>query len=41
MNSLTFEKFPIIENKRTPNIHIQMTLENLRMDLNNQFSDIQ
>jgi hypothetical protein len=26
MNSLTFENFPILENKPTSNIHIQMTL---------------
>jgi len=37
MNSVTSEKFPIIENKPTPNIHTQMTLENLRMDPSNQF----
>jgi hypothetical protein len=35
MNSSTFEKLPILENKPTTNTDIQMTLENLGMDPNN------
>jgi hypothetical protein len=33
MNSLTYEKLPVLENIPTPNTHTQMTLENLGMAL--------
>jgi hypothetical protein len=34
MNSLVYEKLPIPKNK--PTIHIEMTLKNLRVVINNQ-----
>jgi hypothetical protein len=36
MNLLAFDGLPILENKPTPNTHIQMALENLGMDPNDQ-----
>jgi hypothetical protein len=36
MNSLAYEKLPIPKNKPTTNTHIQMTLKNLKVVVNNQ-----
>jgi hypothetical protein len=36
MNSLAYEKLPIFKSKFATNTHIQMTLKNLRVVINNQ-----
>jgi hypothetical protein len=37
MNSLAYEKLPTPKNKPSTNIHIQMTIKNLRMVINNNY----